>query len=67
VSERGCDTEFLRSTAPRPRRARYLDNEPRTNVFHLPVPTGDGGVYSTVADLHASGAHSSPRIVTPTG
>ncbi|MFA9446719.1 serine hydrolase domain-containing protein [Egicoccus sp. AB-alg6-2] len=26
----------------------------RTNVFHLPVRgTGDGGVYSTVADLHA--------------
>ncbi len=27
---------------------------PRTNVFHLPVRgTGDGGMYSTVADIHA--------------
>ena len=48
------DTEFLRSDELPARAALgYLDNEhARTNVFHLPVrATGDGGVYSTVADL----------------
>ena len=50
------DTEFLRSDELPGRAALgYLDNEhPRTNVFHLPVrASGDGGVASTVADLHA--------------
>ena len=50
------DTEFLRSDELPARAALgYLDNEhPRTNVFHLPVrASGDGGVASTVADLHA--------------
>ncbi len=62
VREQVCDragmrgTEFLRSDELPARAARgYLDNEhPRTNVFHLPVrASGDGGVYSTVGDLHA--------------
>jgi len=49
------DTEFLRSDELPARTALgYLDvgGVTRTNVFHLPVRgTGDGGIYSTVADL----------------
>ena len=48
------DTEFLRSDELPGRAALgYLDVEGvRTNVFHLPVRgIGDGGIYSTVADL----------------
>jgi CubicO group peptidase (beta-lactamase class C family) len=31
-----------------------VDGTPRTNVFHLPVRgSGDGGIYSTVADMGA--------------
>jgi CubicO group peptidase (beta-lactamase class C family) len=62
VAERVCvpagmeDTEFLRSDELSGRAARgYLwrTESDRTNVFHLPVlGTGDGGIYSTVADLH---------------
>jgi len=39
----------------------------RTNVLHLPVRgTGDGGIYSTLADLHALWtALSDGRIVSP--
>ncbi|MBA2460693.1 MAG: beta-lactamase family protein [Actinobacteria bacterium] len=61
VRERVCepagmgDTEFLRSDELPGRAAvGYLsiDGVWRTNVFHLPVRgSGDGGVYSTVADL----------------
>ena len=50
------DTEFLRSDEPRERVALgYLDGESlRTNVLHLPVRgSGDGGVYTTAADVHA--------------
>jgi CubicO group peptidase (beta-lactamase class C family) len=50
------DTEFLRSDEPGERAALgYLDGEGlRTNVLHLPVcGSGDGGVYSTAADIHA--------------
>jgi CubicO group peptidase (beta-lactamase class C family) len=50
------DTEFLRSDEPRNRMALgYLDDEGlRTNVLHLPVRgSGDGGVYTTAADVHA--------------
>ena len=49
------DTEFLRSDELPARAARgYLTREGlRTNVLHLPVVgVGDGGVYSTAADLH---------------
>ncbi len=51
------DTEFLRSD-DLPRRAAIgylgLDGATRTNVFHLPVRgSGDGGIYSTVADFSA--------------
>jgi len=50
------DTEFLRSDELPGRAALgYLSIEGgRTNVFHLPVlGSGDGGIYSTVADVHS--------------
>ena len=50
------DTEFLRSDEPRNRVALgYLDGESlQTNVLHLPVRgSGDGGVCTTAADVHA--------------
>ena len=51
------DTEFLRSDELPGRTALgYLeiDGAWRTNVFHLPVRgTGDGGVYTTVADVRS--------------
>jgi CubicO group peptidase (beta-lactamase class C family) len=48
------DTEFLRSDElPGSAALGYLSVDgPRTNVFHLPVfGSGDGGIYSTAADL----------------
>jgi CubicO group peptidase (beta-lactamase class C family) len=48
------DTEFLRSDELPGRAAvGYLSQDgSRTNVLHLPVlGSGDGGIYSTVADL----------------
>ena len=62
VDERVCrpagmvDTSFLRSDELPGRAALgYLDDEGlRTNVLHLPVRgNGDGGVYTTAADVHA--------------
>ncbi len=49
------DTAFLRSDELPGRAAfGYLGDGPRTNVLHLPVRgTGDGGVYSTAADISA--------------
>jgi CubicO group peptidase (beta-lactamase class C family) len=50
------DTAFLRSDElPGGVALGYLGTEGlRTNVFHLPVRgSGDGGLYSTAADLHA--------------
>jgi CubicO group peptidase (beta-lactamase class C family) len=50
-----ADTAFLRSDELPARAARgYLTRDGlRTNVLHLPVVgVGDGGVYSTVADMH---------------
>ncbi len=61
VSERVClpagmhDTAFLRSDELAARAARgYLQPDGlRTNVLHLPVRgSGDGGVYTTVNDVH---------------
>lgn len=49
-------THFLRSDEPTSRAALgYLATDgPRTNVFHLPVRgSGDGGIYSTAADIHS--------------
>jgi CubicO group peptidase (beta-lactamase class C family) len=63
VHERVCepagmvDTAFLRSDElPGSAAIGYLevDGAWRTNVFHLPVRgTGDGGIYTTVADVSA--------------
>jgi CubicO group peptidase (beta-lactamase class C family) len=63
VRERVCapagmrDSEFFRSDELPDRTALgYLpiNGVSRTNVFHLPVRgTGDGGIYSTVADVSA--------------
>jgi CubicO group peptidase (beta-lactamase class C family)/RimJ/RimL family protein N-acetyltransferase len=61
------DTAFLRSDELPDRVARgYLGTDGlRTNVLHLPVRgSGDGGLYSTAADLHALwGALFAGRIV----
>jgi CubicO group peptidase (beta-lactamase class C family) len=62
------DTEFLRSDELTGRTAvGYLAAEgSRTNVFHLPVRgSGDGGIYSTAADIHSMwAALFSGRIVS---
>lgn len=49
------DTGFPRSDELPGRAAEgYLDQGPRTNVLHVPVRgLGDGGIYSTAADLSA--------------
>ena len=63
------DTAFLRSDELPGRAALgYLSlDAPRTNVFHLPVRgNGDGGIYSTAADLSAFwDALFAGRIVPP--
>jgi CubicO group peptidase (beta-lactamase class C family) len=64
-----ADTAFLRSDELPRRAARgYLTLDGlRTNVLHLPVVgVGDGGAYSTAADLHRlwKALHSG-RIVSP--
>ncbi len=64
-----ADTAFLRSDELPGNAARgylYADGL-RTNVFHLPVlGSGDGGIYSTVADLSAFwDALYAGRIVSP--
>jgi CubicO group peptidase (beta-lactamase class C family) len=63
------DTAFLRSDELPGRAALgYLSlHGPRTNVFHLPVRgNGDGGIYSTAADLSAFWeALFAGRIVSP--
>ena len=63
------DTAYLRSDELPDRTALgYLSNTGlRTNVFHLPVRgNGDGGVYTTVADVAALWrALLAGRIVTP--
>jgi CubicO group peptidase (beta-lactamase class C family) len=50
------DTAFLRTDEPTARAALgYLTPDGlRTNVMHLPIRgNGDGGIYSTAADIHA--------------
>jgi CubicO group peptidase (beta-lactamase class C family) len=64
------DTDFLRSDElPGGVALGYVPMEGtwRTNVFHLPVRgNGDGGIYSTVADLHRLWtAMFAGRIVAP--
>lgn len=62
-----ADTAFLRSDEPSDRMALgYLHNNGlRTNVLHLPVRgSGDGGIYTTVADIRTFwDAFSDGRIV----
>lgn len=76
VQQRVCkpagmaDTEFLRSDELSGGAALgYLevDGAWRTNVFHLPVRgSGDGGIYTTVADMRAFWlAQFAGRIVPP--
>lgn len=75
VEERVCrpagmvDTAFLRSDELPGRAATgYLyEDGLRTNVFHLPVVgSGDGGAYSTAADVHRLwSAFFAGRIVPP--
>ena len=64
-----ADTAYLRSDEVPGRAAvGYLANDsPRTNVHHLPVRgNGDGGAYSTVADVAAMwDAFLDGRIVPP--
>jgi CubicO group peptidase (beta-lactamase class C family) len=64
-----ADTAFLRSDELTGRAAiGYLGNDTdRSNVFHLPVRgSGDGGIYTTVADVHALWtALFAGRIVAP--
>jgi CubicO group peptidase (beta-lactamase class C family) len=47
------DSAYLRSDRlPGDAALGYIDDELRTNVFHLPVRgTGDGGAYTTLADM----------------
>ena len=63
------DTEFLRSDELPGRTASgyvEVDGEWRTNVLHLPVRgSGDGGIYSTAADIARSGGRSSPGGSSP--
>ena len=75
MKQRVCDpaamgaTEFLRSDElPGSAACGYLEIDGlRTNVFHLPVRgSGDGGIYSTAADVHALWtALFDGRIVSP--
>ncbi len=61
------DSGFFRSDRLPPGAALGYTNDGRTNVFHLPVRgAGDGGIYSTVADVDALwDALFAGRIVTP--
>lgn len=76
VAERVCvpaglfDTDYLRSDElPGDAALGYLASEEslRTNIFHLPVlGNGDGGIYSTAADMHAFwDAFLGGQIVSP--
>lgn len=65
------ETEFLRSDElPGGVAIGYLpiDGVSRSNVFHLPVlGSGDGGIYSTLADVHSLwAALFAGRVVSPT-
>jgi CubicO group peptidase (beta-lactamase class C family) len=66
------DTEFLRPDELPARTATGYVTETRSNIFHLPVRgSGDGGIYSTVADfgafwpaLFGGGIVSPDRVIT---
>jgi CubicO group peptidase (beta-lactamase class C family) len=75
VEQRVCapagmrDTAFLRSDAlPGGTAVGYLSAETgaRTNIFHLPVRgNGDGGIYTTVADISAFWRHLFAGDIVP--
>ena len=73
VAQRVCeraempDTAFFRSDELPGRTALGYVTDDRTNVFSLPVlGSGDGGIYSTVADLRALwSAFFAGRVVSP--
>jgi CubicO group peptidase (beta-lactamase class C family) len=75
VERRVCDPAGMRNTAflrsdelPGIAAIGYLDAEGlRSNVLHLPVRgTGDGGIYSTAADVHSLWeALFAGRVVSP--
>jgi CubicO group peptidase (beta-lactamase class C family) len=75
VEQRVCaparmrDTAFLRSDAlPGGTAVGYLSTEPgaRTNIFHLPVRgNGDGGIYTTAADISAFWRHLFAGDIVP--
>jgi CubicO group peptidase (beta-lactamase class C family) len=76
VAQRACapaqmtSTEFLRADELPPGAATgYLDADGlRTNVLHLPVRgSGDGGIYSTAADIHALWRAFSPALTVRRG
>ena len=77
VEDRVCapagmhDTAFLRSDALPDRTALgyvTIDGEDRTNVFHLPVRgTGDGGMFTTAADVVAFWRAFSGGRIVPAG
>jgi CubicO group peptidase (beta-lactamase class C family) len=77
VQQRVCapaglrDTGFLRSDQLPGRTALgYLpgEGEPKTNVFHLPVVgSGDGGIYSTAADISALWRSLFSNKIVPAG
>lgn len=63
-----ADTAFLRSDEPSDRMALgYLHTQGlRTNVLHLPVSgNGDGGIYTTVADMHKFWSAFSDGLIVP--
>lgn len=63
-------TDFFRTDALPSRAAESyvrLDGQWRSNVFHLPVlATGDGGIYSTAADLTAFWTALFNGLIVPT-
>ena len=62
------DTAFLRSDElPATAAVGYLNEATRSNVLHLPVRgSGDGGAYSTAADIHAMWqAFFAGQVVSP--
>jgi CubicO group peptidase (beta-lactamase class C family) len=65
------DTDFLRSDEL-PERTAYgylrIEGVSRTNVFHLPVlGNGDGGIYTTAADVSAFWRAVFDGRIVPTG
>jgi CubicO group peptidase (beta-lactamase class C family) len=76
VRQRVCESAGMKSTAflrsdelPGDAALGYLGiDSPRTNVFHLPVlGSGDGGIYSTVGDVHSLWSALDAGLIVSTG